>query len=132
IDADNRLLWRKSPVRLEAEAVRDSMLNVAGVLDQRLGGPGFQEMKIVVAPGTGTFLYAPDDPTRDEFKRRTLYRVWARSGRSQLLDAFDCPDPSTTSPKRAVTTTPLQALALLNNAFVLHLTDKFAERIVRE
>ena len=132
IDADNRLLWRKSPVRLEAEAVRDSMLAVAGALDTRLGGPGFQEMKIVVAPGTGTFLYAPDDPTRDDFKRRTLYRVWARSGRSPLLDAFDCPDPSTTAPKRAVTTTPLQALALLNNAFVLHLTDRFAQRIAKQ
>ncbi|MBL9125207.1 MAG: DUF1553 domain-containing protein [Planctomycetaceae bacterium] len=132
LDADNRLLWRKSPTRLEAEAVRDSLLEVAGVLDPRLGGPGFQEMKIAIAPGTGTFLYAPDDPTRAEFKRRTLYRVWARSGRSALLDVFDCPDPSTTSPKRAVTTTPLQALALLNNAFVLHLADEFAARVAQE
>lgn len=132
LDADNRLLWRKTPVRLEAEAVRDAMLHTAGVLDLSLGGPGFQEMKMEIAPGTSTYLYPPDDPTRDAFKRRTLYRVWARSGRNALLDAFDCPDPSTTAPRRAVTTTPLQALALLNNAFVLHVCDKFVERLQRE
>ncbi len=132
LDFDNRLLWRKSPLRLEAEAIRDSMLAVAGVLDSSLGGPGFREMKMVIAPGTNTFLYSPDDPTRREFKRRTLYRVWARSGRNALLDVLDCPDPSTTAPKRTVTTTPLQALALLNNAFVLHLADQFAERLARE
>jgi hypothetical protein len=132
VDAENRLLWRHAPQRLEAEAVRDSMLYVAGVLDLTLEGPGFQEMKASIAPGTNTFLYAPDDPTKAIFKRRTLYRVWARSGRSALLDVLDCPDPSTTSPKRAVTTTPLQALSLLNNAFVLHVAEKFAERVERD
>ncbi len=132
VDADNRLLWRKTPQRLEAEAARDAMLHVAGALDLSLGGPGFHELKMSIAPGTNTFLYEPDDPTRPAFKRRTLYRVWARSGRSPLLDVLDCPDPSTTSPRRAVTTTPLQALALLNNAFVLHLVDLFAARVARE
>jgi len=132
IDADNRLLWRKTPQRLEAEAVRDALLHVAGVLDLSIGGPGFQELKMTIAPGTNTFLYEPDDPTRTVFKRRTLYRVWARSGRSPLLDVLDCPDPSTTSPRRAITTTPLQALALMNNAFVLHVVDLFAARLARE
>jgi hypothetical protein len=46
-----------------------------------------------------------------------------------LLDVFDCPDPSATAPTRAVTTTPLQALALSNNSFVLRLADQFAERL---
>ena len=49
-----------------------------------------------------------------------------------MLDAFDCPDPSTTAPRRAVTTTPLQALSLMNNALVLHLSDAFAARLARE
>lgn len=132
IDADNRLLWRASPRRLEAEAARDAMLAVAGLLDDRLGGPGFADMKMSVAPGTAAHLYAPDDPTRPEFRRRTLYRVWARSGRSAMLDVLDCPDPSATSPRRAVTTTPLQALSLLNNAFALHVADEFAARIAQE
>lgn len=132
VDADNRLLWRGPTRRLEAEAVRDAMLCVAGVLDERLGGPGYQDMKISFAPGTTAYLYAPIDTDLDRFRRRTLYRVWARSGRSAMLDVLDCPDPSATSPRRAVTTTPLQALSLLNNAFSLHLADRFAERLVRD
>jgi hypothetical protein len=132
IDADNRLHWRSTPRRLEAETVRDAMLAVAGELDLRFGGASFHDMRISIAPGTPTYLYAPDDPTRSEFRRRTLYRAWARSGRSALLDVLDCPDPSVTAPRRAVTTTPLQALALLNNAFGLHVADRFAERLVRE
>ena len=62
----------------------------------------------------------------------TVYRMWARGGRSPLLDTLDCPDPSTTTPRRARTTTPLQALALFNNAFVLHQADRFADRVRRE
>ncbi|MCH7627259.1 MAG: DUF1553 domain-containing protein [Proteobacteria bacterium] len=58
--------------------------------------------------------------------------TWVRSGRSPFLDVFDCPDPSTTAPRRAVTTTPLQALALLNNSFVLRMADRLAARLARE
>ena len=58
--------------------------------------------------------------------------MWIRSGTNHLLDVFDCPDPSTTTPKRLTTTTPLQALGLWNNALVLHLADRFAERLRRE
>ncbi len=49
-----------------------------------------------------------------------------------MLDTLDCPDPSTATPRRAVTTTPLQALSLLNNAFVLRMADRFADRLKRE
>jgi hypothetical protein len=68
------------------------------------------------------------DPVGPEFNRRTIYRTWLRSGRSAMLDAFDCPDPSTTAPRRAVTTTPVQSLALLNNSFVLRMADALAAR----
>jgi hypothetical protein len=61
-----------------------------------------------------------------------LYRSWARGGRSPFLDTFDCPDPSTTTPKRTVTTTPLQALTLMNHAFVLKMADALASRLERE
>ena len=60
--------------------------------------------------------------------RRTIYRTWLRSGRNILLDAFDCPDPSTITPNRAVTTTPTQSLSLLNNSFALRMSDNLAER----
>ncbi len=132
VDAGNRLLWRKNPLRMEAEVVRDAMLHVAGQLDSKMGGPGFQEFKITPAQGTPASRYLPVDPIGPEFNRRTLYRTWARAGRSGLLDAFDCPDPSTTTPSRAVTTTPLQALAMLNNRLVLYLAERWAERLARE
>ncbi len=131
-DAGDRLVWRKAPARLEAEMVRDAMLAVSGKLDPRLGGPSFMDHAMVRPPGSASMLYvqaAPGEPGHD---RRTLYRAWSRGGRSALLDAFDCPDPSATSPRRAVTTTPLQALAMMNNALVLHLADASAGRLARE
>jgi hypothetical protein len=127
IDSENRLLWRKSPGRLEAEAVRDAMLAVSGQLDRKLGGPSYQDFRSYFFKGTQ--FYDPIDQVGPIFTRRSLYRMWARGGRSPFLDTFDCPDPSTTTPRRAVTTTPLQALALLNNAMVLHLAEKLAMRL---
>jgi hypothetical protein len=132
MDAGNRLLWRYSPRRLEAEAVRDATLQVAGRLRLQLGGPGYQDVRKVQAPGTPAMLYLPADVSGPEQRRRTLYRIWSRGGRSRLLETFDCPDPSSTTPSRAVTTTPLQALALLNNAFVLHAAEHFATRLRAE
>ncbi len=130
LDAENRLLWRMSPHRLEAEAVRDAMLAAAGVLDETVGGPPFLDFRSYFFKGTQ--FYDPIDQVGPAFYRRTLYRMGARGGRSPFLDAFDCPDPSTTTPRRAVTTTPLQALSLLNNPFVLHVADAFAARVQRE
>jgi hypothetical protein len=72
------------------------------------------------------------DPVGRSFDRRSLYRTWVLSGRSRLLDAFDCPDPATKTPKRAVTTTPLQALSLMNHSFVLRMSDRFAERLEQD
>jgi hypothetical protein len=126
-DADNRLLWRKSPARLEAEAVRDAMLASAGRLDRTLGGPSYLDFRTYFFKGTQ--FYDPIDQVGPAFNRRSLYRMGARGGRSPFLATFDCPDPSTTTPRRSVTTTPLQALALLNNAMVLHQAEQFAHRL---
>jgi hypothetical protein len=130
VDAGNRLLWRMSPRRLEAEAVRDAMLAVAGQLNRAMGGPGFQDFRLTVRGGT--YHYEPADRAGPESRRRSVYRTWARSGRSPLLDSLDCPDPSTATHKRSVTTTPLQALTLLNSAFALRTAERFAARIQRE
>jgi hypothetical protein len=132
IDAGNRLLWRKSPARLEAETLRDTVLAVSGKLNLAMGGPGFQDFKRTIAVGHITNLFEPIEQAGDEFYRRTLYRTLARSGRNGLLDALDCPDPSATAPARQVTNTPLQALALLNNALILRMADEFAKRLDRE
>ena len=127
IDSENRLLWRMSPRRLEAESIRDAILSVAGKLNTQLGGSSFIDVSIV--SNNGTTYYTPIEVDGDEFCRRTIYRFNPRGGRSALLDTFDCPDPANTAPRRAVTTTPLQALSLLNNSFVLQMSGHFAERV---
>jgi hypothetical protein len=128
-DAQNRLLWRKTPLRLEAEEVRDAILAVSGELNSQLGGPGYKDFR------TFTFnsqFYELIDPEGFEYQRRSIYRTWVRSGTNPLLDVLDCPDPSTMAPVRAVTTTPLQALALLNDGFVLRMSRAFAARLRAE
>jgi hypothetical protein len=129
VDADNRLLWRMSPRRLDAESLRDTMLLVSGQLNSTLGGPSFHDFRAFNRAGTQ--FYEPQDHSGPEFQRRSIYRMWARGGKNLLLDTFDCPDPSTTSPKRSVTTTPLQALSLLNNAFTLRMADALAADLER-
>ncbi|MCP4849628.1 MAG: DUF1553 domain-containing protein [Verrucomicrobiaceae bacterium] len=126
-DAGNRLLWRKSPVRLDAESLRDAMLKVSGKLNTRMGGPGFRD--VTHRSLDGTTYYTPIDKEDAELNRRTVYRFSPRGRRSAILDAFDCPDPSTAAPSRSVTTTPLQALSLMNNAFVLRMAGGFATGI---
>jgi hypothetical protein len=130
VDVENRLLWRRTPARLEAEAVRDAILAVTDQLEGKLGGPPYLDFRTYFFKGTQ--FYDPLDQVGPAFNRRSLYRMWARGGRSPFLDTLDCPDPSTTTPRRARTTTPLQALTLLNNAFVLHQAERFAERLRRE
>jgi Protein of unknown function (DUF1553)/Protein of unknown function (DUF1549)/Planctomycete cytochrome C len=126
-DSGNRLLWRHAPRRVDAEVLRDSILQAAGDLYLRKGGPGFTDVSIT--PNNGTTYYEPIDPIGLEFNRRTIYRFAPRGASSTLLDAFDCPDSSTTTPRRSITTTPLQALGLLNNSFVLRAADRMATRV---
>ncbi|WP_397568457.1 DUF1549 domain-containing protein [Schlesneria sp. T3-172] len=126
-DASNRFLWRMNPRRLEAEAVRDTMLSVSGSLNTELGGKGYSDVNSYFFKGTQ--FYDPIDPVGHSSHRRTLYRMGARGGRSPFLDNFDCPDPSTTTPRRSSTVTPLQALSLLNHSFSLRMADQFAERL---
>ena len=125
-DADNRLVWRKRPTRIEGETLRDSMLAIAGLLEHSIGGPGFSDYK--ESSGSGTTYYEPYDPVGAEFHRRSLYRFQPRGANLGLLDVFDCPDPASAAPRRNVTTTPLQALALWNGPFALRMADTLADR----
>lgn len=129
IDADNRWLWRKSPMRLEAEALRDSILHVSGQLNLQYGGAPYRDFTTYVHNAQ---FYTMTDPDTADAYRRTVYRTWIRSGRNHMLDAFDCPDPSATAPRRAVTTTPIQSLTLMNNSFVLRMSKRFAQRVREE
>ncbi|MBY0459398.1 MAG: DUF1553 domain-containing protein, partial [Gemmataceae bacterium] len=129
-DSDNRLLWRYRPHRLEGEVVRDSMLAVAGLLNPEVGGKGFSDYK--VRDFNGTAYFDPFDPAGPEFHRRSIYRFTPRGANQGLLDTFDCPVPAAAAPRRAVTTTPLQAPALWNNGFALRMAEAFAARVAKE
>lgn len=128
-DAENRLLWRFAPQRLEAEAIRDSMLAVSGKLNPALGGPSFRPFTVT---RYGSDFYELVDKDTPEFNRRSLYRMAVQSARSPLLETLDCPDPSTKTPRRTVTTTPTQALALMNDSFVLRQSRTIATRVQSE
>jgi hypothetical protein len=130
IDSANSLLWRFAPRRIEAEVLRDSILQVAGVLNTRRGGPGYEDVREQHF-NAGRY-YHPIEVAGEKFNRRTIYRFSPRGARDALLDTFDCPDPSSTSPRRAVTTTPLQALSLSNNRFVWRMAETFAGRLRKE
>ena len=130
LDKENRLLWRQNPRRVDAETFRDSILEIAGALNRRPFGPGYKDVRIEKV-GSAHYYFAAD-PIGRSFNRRTIYRWHVRGQRSALLDTFDCPDPSTTTPVRNVTTTPSQALSQWNHPFVLRMSRRFAERIGRE
>jgi hypothetical protein len=130
IDASGKYLWRHNPNRLEGEAIRDSMLLISGSSNPSMGGPGF--LDVSVTPNNGTTYYEPIDSSVPELQRRTIYRFSPRGGRSTLLDSFDCPDAATTSPRRNVTTTPLQALSLLHSDFAVRMARETAHRIETE
>jgi hypothetical protein len=129
VDAENQLLWRFPVRRLEAEAVRDAVLAVSGQLNPKVGGPSFRPFDALKFPANA---YVPVDKIGAEFNRRTVYRMNVNSGKEPLLDAFDCPDPSVKTPRRGVTSTPLQALALMNNSFVQRHAGLLAERALAE
>ena len=105
------------------------VLSVSGQLNPERGGPGFEDVSIT--PNNGTTYYEAKDRDDPAVHRRTIYRFTPRGGRTALLDTFDCPDPSAAAPTRNVTTTPLQALSLLNNPFVLRMAGRMAEHITR-
>ncbi len=129
IDAENQFLWRMSPRRLEAEVLRDSMLMVSGELNSKMSGPSFRPFDTTSFNAT---FYYPTNKLGSEFNRRTIYRMNINSGKDPLLESFDCPDPSVKTPRRGLTTTPLQALGLMNNSFVQRQAASLAARVQNE
>jgi hypothetical protein len=131
IDADNRFLWRQNRRKLEAEAVRDSLLFVAGKLDLAMGGPSFQDFKIEKPEHSPHYQYHLHDPENPASWRRSIYRFVVRSKQQPFLTCLDCADPSLAVEKRNETITPQQALALLNNDLSIAMAKQFAERVVK-
>ncbi|MDI1315634.1 DUF1553 domain-containing protein, partial [Prosthecobacter sp.] len=127
-DAGASLLWRYPPQRVEAEVIRDGVLLASGKLDETLGGRSFRihnekatyaQWQVVDNHGAGTW-------------RRMIYQERMRRVDDHIFTAFDFPDCGQVSAKRPVSTTPLQALNLMNSDFVVEQSAFIAERAQRE
>jgi len=129
VDAQNRLLWRQNPRRLDAESLRDAVLAVSGKLNLERGGPGFRDFNYTEAYAP---IYDYITPDRPELWRRSIYRFIVRTTPHQFMSTLDCPDPANLTPARVQTTTALQALTLSNNEFMLQQARHLAMRIENE
>lgn len=107
LDPGNRFLWRFSPRRLDAEQVRDAMLAASGELDLKEGG--------VSAEANGA--------------RRSIYTIKKRNNQNELLKSLDAPAGFSSTAERQSTTTPTQALLLMNGDWTLDRARKFAGRV---
>jgi hypothetical protein len=132
-DPDNRLLWKMNRKRLEFEALRDSLLAVAGRLDPAVGG---RSEPMVSNPTVRQKMNAETitnegggDASQDVFaRRRAIYLFIDRQNLPQTMRAFDFASPDQHTPQRFVTTVPQQALFLMNNPFVLEQARHLAAR----
>ena len=128
-DSNSRLLWRYPPRRLEAEPLRDAILAVSGSLNARMGGPGFD----LFEPNTNYVkVYNTKTTFTDDDFRRMVYQSKPRAELDSFFGAFDCPDAGQVQPARTVSTTPLQALNMLNGDFLLDQAARLATRVERE
>jgi mono/diheme cytochrome c family protein/cytochrome c553 len=126
VDPDNRLWWRIPPRRLEAEAIRDSLLAVAGRLDRTPGGPAITHVK------NREFLFdhTSKDGTKYESRRRSLYLPVIRNNLYDVFQLFDATDATVTKGDRATTTVATQALFHMNSDLVADSAARLAERLL--
>jgi hypothetical protein len=133
IDADNRLLSHMNVQRLDAESLRDAMLVISRKLDSRIGGPPVKHFVEVKGPGLRPEAdyqqFNSDDPANN---RRSIYRFLLRTMPDPLMSTLDCPDGTQLTPARNVSITALQALAMLNDKFVIRQSQHIADRIATE
>jgi len=133
IDPGNVFLWRQNLHRLEAEAIRDSMLAISDSLNLEMGGRGFfplvgaEVLSGGTVPGIGW-----ESSSTSQRSRRSMYTFIKRSLVSPQLDTFDYANTSLPLTERQTTTVAPQALALLNDTFMHRLAHSFATRVERE
>ncbi len=129
IDAGNAYLWRMPRRKLEAEAIRDAALLVSGKLDTTMYGPPFKDFVVEHPEHSPHYEYHLHDPSDAKTYRRSVYRFLARSKPHPFMTALDCADPSMQVDKRTESLSPLQALALYNNGFMLTMAKHLAARV---
>ncbi len=127
VDADTRLLWRFSPRRMDAEMIRDSILSMSGQLHHSMGGRGFD----LFEQRGGLSGFKPIEKFSGDGLRRMIYAHKVRRERDAVFGAFDCPDAGQSTARRRESTTPLQALNLLNSRFTVEQADGIADSVMR-
>jgi hypothetical protein len=128
-DGGTEWLWRFPSRRLEAEPLRDCILQVSGVLREDMYGPGFSAFQVELE---NVRHYFPKQQYGPEDWRRMIYQTKVRLERESVFGVFDCPDGATSVPRRSRSTTPLQALNLFNSSFMLQQSELLADRLKRE
>ena len=125
IDANNEFLWKFSRQRLDAEALRDSLLMISGELERGPSGPH-------PFPHMGTWAFMQHGPYNAvyESKHRSVYLMTQRIQRHPYLGMFDGADPSLSTAVRPLTITPIQALFSMNSSFVYECADAWARRLM--
>ncbi len=132
IDRENRFLWRMNANRLDAESVRDSLLQISGKIDLTMGGPSVKQF--IETPGihvTPNVDYQQIDIDSPVQYRRSIYRFLFRTLPDPFMASMDCPDASQWAPTRSASVTALQALSMLNNRFVIRQSEHLATRLSR-
>lgn len=127
-DPSNKLLWRFRPQRLDGEVIRDSMLEVAGLLNPEVGGPSAHPPLPLGMP-VPYGGWDVDERLSDQH-RRSIYIFVKRNARYPMMEAFDMPDTHESCSRRNVTTTAPQALSLLNDTQTIEWAQGFAGRVV--
>ena len=129
IDPNNRLLARQTPRRLEAEFVRDNALSAAGLIDLEIGGPSvypYQPEGYYAAIQYPDRVYVADTDEREY--RRGVYMHWQRTFLHPMLANFDAPSREECTASRIVSSTPQQALTLLNDPEFVEAARGLAEK----
>ncbi|HWX40165.1 MAG TPA: DUF1553 domain-containing protein [Blastocatellia bacterium] len=124
VDVNNDLLWKFNRRRLDAEEIRDAMLTVGGAIDLTMPGPH-------PFPPEGSWRYTQHQPFIADFptNHRSVYLMQQRIKRQPFLEAFDGADPNAPTAERSLSTTPIQALQVMNDPFVHEQADNFAVRV---
>ena len=119
-DQENRLFSRANRKRLEAEAIRDTMLTLSASLDPDRGGRTIHTIS------------AYDLGYKFKTRRKSVYVPWFRNSMLDLFEVFDAPNPNLVIGRRPITNLPTQALYLMNSAFVREQAERMAARLLAE
>jgi hypothetical protein len=129
IDESNLWLWRQNRQRMDADSVRDGVLEVSGAMDLKMAGPGVQHFSQSKGPqATPALDYVSYDWDNPGASRRSIYRYVWRGIADPFMESLDFPDLGLLSPTRGLSVSALQALTLFNNDFILHFSQAMAER----